>query len=234
LWSQYARLVLLAVLVWVCRCYFGADGARDLLALVLMSMCVHVRCSLFVVECVRFLRPNDPQIQAARHIVEGNSPYELKTYRYTPVLAAMLTPNVWWFKAFGKLLFVGGDMWVGSSIYYMVHASTSATCSGGDGGGNRGGVDSSTGGGLNGSGDLGNAAGIATKAATAAACLWLFNPITATVSTRGNAEPLLAAIVVAAVRADIFFPTATCDSYFPDNCVPTTASRQLRPGNCVN
>jgi hypothetical protein len=48
----------------------------------------------------------------AEHIDRGNSPYLLETYRYTPALALMLTPNVWWFRAFGKLLFVAGTVLV--------------------------------------------------------------------------------------------------------------------------
>jgi phosphatidylinositol glycan class M len=54
---------------------------------------------------------------AARYITQGKSPYLRETYRYTPILAIMLTPNVYWFKSFGKCLFAGADLLVG----YLIH-----------------------------------------------------------------------------------------------------------------
>lgn len=60
--------------------------------------------------------------RASEHIMRGETPYLLETYRYTPALAWLLTPNVWWFSAFGKLLFVAGDVWVGVMIYKMLIA----------------------------------------------------------------------------------------------------------------
>jgi len=46
---------------------------------------------------------------AALHVTEGGSPYDRLTFRYSPLLAWIMLPNVFWFKSFGKLLFVGGD-----------------------------------------------------------------------------------------------------------------------------
>ena len=102
----------------------------------------------------------------AEHIEHGDSPYLLETYRYTPALAFLMLPNVGWFCAFGKLLFVAADVGVGLMIHQMLQAK-----------------------------------GTSSTVATWCACAWLFNPITATVSTRGNAEPLLAAMVVGALHA---------------------------------
>jgi phosphatidylinositol glycan class M len=54
---------------------------------------------------------------AARFMYKGDSPFERATYRYTPVLAWMLQPNIWLHTAFGKLLFVIADLIVGWIIY---------------------------------------------------------------------------------------------------------------------
>jgi len=54
---------------------------------------------------------------AARHVWEGDSPYERLTYRYSPRLSYIILPNVFLFESFGKVLFALADIGVGVIIY---------------------------------------------------------------------------------------------------------------------
>ncbi|GAM27344.1 hypothetical protein SAMD00019534_105190 [Acytostelium subglobosum LB1] len=78
---------------------------------------------------------------ASRFVVEGLSPYDRSTYRYTPLLSYLLIPNILVHKAFGKVLFVPS----------MLYACTTA---------------------------------------------WIMNPFVINVSTRGNAESVIGAMVL--------------------------------------
>jgi GPI mannosyltransferase 1 subunit M len=56
----------------------------------------------------------------ARFMSNGGSPYERATYRYTPLLAGMLLPNIWLdSKVFGKVIFVIFDMIIGAALYLI-------------------------------------------------------------------------------------------------------------------
>ena len=63
---------------------------------------------------------------AARHMVSGSSPYDRHTYRYTPLLAAILTPNLFLHPAWGKLLFCVVDICVALLIRCLVVAKGSS------------------------------------------------------------------------------------------------------------
>jgi phosphatidylinositol glycan class M len=41
----------------------------------------------------------------AKYVLQGGTPYDRHTYRYTPLLAYMMIPNIIWFESFGKVLF---------------------------------------------------------------------------------------------------------------------------------
>lgn len=49
---------------------------------------------------------------AAQLVVSGQSPYERSTYRYPPLLAIIMTPNIFLLPEFGKLLFALADVGV--------------------------------------------------------------------------------------------------------------------------
>lgn len=56
----------------------------------------------------------------ARHILANRSPYTRHTYRYSPLLAMALTPNILIHECWGKLLFSVFDLAVGVLIYLIV------------------------------------------------------------------------------------------------------------------
>mmetsp|Transcript_9855 Transcript_9855/g.36092 ORF Transcript_9855/g.36092 Transcript_9855/m.36092 type:complete len:375 (+) Transcript_9855:30-1154(+) len=72
---------------------------------------------------------------AARLLVQGLSPYDRPTYRYPPLLAALLAPVAAGWSSFGKLLFACADLHAGCTLYDICRqdashaAATLASCS---------------------------------------------------------------------------------------------------------
>lgn len=60
---------------------------------------------------------------AARHILEGKSPYDRHTYRYSPLVALILIPNITLHHSFGKVLFSLVDIVVAILIRLIVRNS---------------------------------------------------------------------------------------------------------------
>ncbi|KAK0419536.1 hypothetical protein QR680_014197 [Steinernema hermaphroditum] len=102
---------------------------------------------------------------AGRLVVQGKSPFERATYRYTPILSWMMVPNVLFYDC-GKIIFSLFDIlvgWLGYEIAFQAGTSGDEAYS---------------------------------SRCTAALALWLFFPVTAVVSTRGNADVVICAAVM--------------------------------------
>ena len=104
---------------------------------------------------------------AARLLAEGRSPYLRPTYRYTPLLACLMVPNVVLHGACGKVLFALADLLVGVLVFRYVRERDGAT---------------------------------RARAATLAA-VWLFNPLSINMSSRGSADSLVGAMLLAMLYA---------------------------------
>ena len=56
----------------------------------------------------------------ARHIYNGRSPFNRHTYRYTPLLAMFLLPNIYLHRCFGKILFAAFDLVIAYIIKLII------------------------------------------------------------------------------------------------------------------
>ncbi|XP_014611786.1 PREDICTED: GPI mannosyltransferase 1 [Polistes canadensis] len=110
---------------------------------------------------------------AARHITEGDTPFKRHTYRYTPLLACFLIPNIYLHKDFGKILFSLVDIVVAVLIRRILTRQKWNN-----------------------------------KVVTISVFLWLYNPLTVVISTRGNADSLAVLPVILTLdflQTDQFF-----------------------------
>lgn len=108
---------------------------------------------------------------AAKHVLNGTSPYSRATYRYTPLLAFMMTPNIFIHSSFGKFFFAMCDLIIGWLITKINSTNINASAMVKD--------------------------AVTKESSLLATNLWLFNPLSLTISTRGNAESFQAVLVLA-------------------------------------
>ncbi|CAM9566042.1 unnamed protein product [Discosporangium mesarthrocarpum] len=98
---------------------------------------------------------------AAKLVVNGDSPYGRATYRYSPLLAYILVPNVLLHPCWGKIVFSIGDLAVGRCVESILIGQ-----------------------------------GIDGARSLQFACLWLLNPLSINVSTRGSFDSITSALVL--------------------------------------
>ncbi|KAI9355360.1 PIG-M-domain-containing protein [Zopfochytrium polystomum] len=105
---------------------------------------------------------------ASKYVYEGHSPYRRETYRYSPLLSWILLPTAF-APIFGKLLFVAADLATGFFIKKLVILPASPKL---------------------------ELIPASRSWADWWSALWLLNPFVAVISTRGNAESLVTALVM--------------------------------------
>nr|GEW05200.1 GPI mannosyltransferase 1 [Tanacetum cinerariifolium] len=98
---------------------------------------------------------------AAALVVAGKSPYKRSTYRYSPLIAYLLTPNSFIHQSWGKFIFSVSDLLVGYFMRTILKLR-----------------------------------GVPENLSIYSVIVWLFNPFTFTIGTRGNCEPIVCAIIL--------------------------------------
>jgi phosphatidylinositol glycan class M len=144
---------------------------------------------------------------AARHVLEHKSPYDRHTYRYSPLLAFFLIPNVILHHAFGKVLFCLVDLVDAILIRTIVKATlTEYLQFTGEGDKNQNCPPVM---GRNRKKSKPNKGKKAEKksadetelTANLAMIIWLYNPLTVAVGTRGNCDSIAVFFVLATLYA---------------------------------
>ncbi|EMD38288.1 glycosyltransferase family 50 protein [Gelatoporia subvermispora B] len=111
-------------------------------------------------------------------------PYTRATYRYTPLLAVLLTPNEWLHPSFGKYLFAACDILAGVLIYRLLETTIPPNQ-----------VDTSKSDANTKSRECGPSEST-QRQATILASVHLLNPMVFTISTRGSSEAVLSLFVL--------------------------------------
>lgn len=148
----------------------------------------------------------------SRHIHNGNSPFNRHTYRYTPLLAILLLPNIYVHGCFGKILFALFDLfiavivkWIIMDEYHSLVVNQSASIED-----NKAKIEKKYFGKSSKSRLLNNTKkdlrliGMSDRTkfdrmANFAANFWLYNPLTMVIATRGNGDALSSCLVLLSI-----------------------------------
>ncbi|KAM3966711.1 GPI mannosyltransferase 1-like [Aphomia sociella] len=115
---------------------------------------------------------------AARNVLNNNSPYKRHTYRYSPLIAYLMVPNIVITKNFGKTLFSIFDLLVAIAIKILVEHQFQTK-------------DKEK----------------LSKVAVYCSLFWLYNPMSIGISTRGNADSVPCLFIILSLlflQTDIF------------------------------
>ncbi|GJJ12594.1 hypothetical protein Clacol_006837 [Clathrus columnatus] len=118
------------------------------------------------------LKPNENNTSGGplgRYLTIG-SPYSRETYRYTPLLALLMTPNILLHPSFGKIMFSSCDLVIGWMLYTMLCFQPPFAVM--------------------------NQNDVQRKATVLVSLLWLLNPLVFSISTRGSSESVLGLLVI--------------------------------------
>lgn len=109
----------------------------------------------------------------AKHVLKGGSPFDRHTYRYSPIFAWLLIPNLIWHPAIGKIIFSTFDILVAALIYRVVYDSYKLLYP-----------------------KVGLYLVERHKLSILGASFWLYNPLTMVISTRGNGDSFSSFFVI--------------------------------------
>lgn len=133
---------------------------------------------------------------ASRHILNSSTPYNRHTYRYTPLIAVALIPNILLHECFGKLLFSLMDLVVGVLIFHLVRNNISEF--------KRHIFKLKTAlfpKQLEYTNEKGEVRLWLHQAPNIASLIWLYNPMTIAIATRGNCDSLSGFLVLLTLYA---------------------------------
>ena len=105
----------------------------------------------------------------AYYLSHGRSPFLRDGYRYSPLLAYIVLPNVLLFNTFGKLLFILADLATGLLIYKILQQLKTNSP---------------------------EIVRITKSGSISAAMVWLYNPLTLVISTRGSSDTIITFLVL--------------------------------------
>lgn len=132
---------------------------------------------------------------ASRHILNSSTPYNRHTYRYTPLIAIALIPNIILHECFGKIMFSLMDLVVGVLIFLLVKHNISEfkryVFK----------IKASSSKSLQYKNEKSDVRVQLSRAPNIAMLIWLYNPMTVAIATRGNCDSVAGFLVLLTLYA---------------------------------